>query len=48
LIRVDTCTVVGYRLMARRNGDRRLFTRRGFDLSDRCPSIVVGPPHQLK
>jgi ATP-dependent DNA ligase len=31
----------GYRLMARRDGDRvRLFTRRGFDWSDRYPRIV--------
>jgi hypothetical protein len=31
----------GYRLMARRAGDRvRLFTRRGYDWSDRYPRIV--------
>jgi bifunctional non-homologous end joining protein LigD len=31
----------GFRLMARRNGDRvRLYTRRGYDWSDRYPSIV--------
>jgi bifunctional non-homologous end joining protein LigD len=31
----------GYRLMARRTGDRvRLFTRRGYDWSDRYPRIV--------
>jgi ATP-dependent DNA ligase len=31
----------GYRLIVRRSGDRvRLFTRRGYDWSDRYPSIV--------
>src|ERR1700730_12217249 len=38
----------GYRLMARRVGDRvRLFTRRGYDWSDRYPSIV-GDTRALK
>jgi hypothetical protein len=32
----------GYRLQVRRDGDAvRLFTRRGYDWSGRCPAIVV-------
>jgi ATP-dependent DNA ligase len=38
----------GYRLMLRRDGARvRCFTRRGFDIADRFPSIVAAA-HRLK
>jgi bifunctional non-homologous end joining protein LigD len=35
----------GYRVIARKDGRRvRLFTRRGFDWSDRYPAITIALP----